>query len=112
MFFKHDNESRKLPRSVNEYMQHRFILLPGYLDVLRCFEYEGVVNGKEVRCIRIFSPHRARERHLSIRSRLDLEQHPDMLLFEGYIDRRGSVYVADRRPPLRQVRVKQGSLQT
>ena len=107
MFFKrnnHKNEAKKLPRPVHEYMRHRFIFLSEYLDTLRCFEYDGIVNGKEVSCIRIFSPYRAKEQHLNIRTRMDLDQHPEMLLFEGYIDRQGSVYVADRRPPLRPLK--------
>ena len=109
MFFKHNNyksEARKLPRPVHEYMRRRFIFLSEYLDTLRCFEYDGIVNGKEVSCIRIFRPDGVKERHLSIRTKSDLDQHPEMLLFEGYIDRQGSVYVADRRPPLRLLKAK------
>jgi hypothetical protein len=109
MFFKrnnHNSKAKKLPRPVHEYMRQRFIFLSEYLDILRCFEYDGVVNGKEVRCIHIFSPYRAKEKCLSIRTKSDLDQHPEMLLFEGYIDRQGSVYVADRRPPLRPVKAK------
>ena len=51
MYFKlpdHKNGARKLPRAVQEYMWHRFNLIPIYLDTLRCFEYDGTVNGKEV----------------------------------------------------------------
>ena len=108
MFFKpnnHKNEANKLPRAVQEYMTWRFDLILEYLNMLRCFEYDGIVNGKEVSCVCIFSPYRAKEQHLSIRTRMDLDQHPEMLLFEGYIDRQGSVYIADRRPPLRPVKV-------
>ena len=107
MFFErnnHKNGVRKLSRAVREYMQYRFNMLPEYLDMLRCFEYDGVVNEKQVKCIRIFSQLKAREQHLSIKSRTELEQHPEMLLFEGHIDRQGSVYVADRRVPLTRVR--------
>ena len=109
MFFKrnnHNNKAKKLPRPVHEYMQHRFILLSEYLDTLRCFEYDGVVNGKEARCVCIFSPYRATEHHLCIKAKSDLDQHPEMLLFEGYTDRQGSVYVADRRPPVRLTNVR------
>jgi hypothetical protein len=108
MFFKHNknkNGIRKLSRPVREYMQYRFNMLPEYLDTLRCFEYDGVVNGKEVRRFRIFSPYRTKEWHLTIRNNSDLEQHPEMLLFEGHFDSQGSVYVADRRVPLTRVRV-------
>lgn len=76
MFFKrnnHKNGAKKLPRPVHEYMWQRFILLSEYLDTLRCFEYGGTVNGKEVNCIRIFSPRRAKEQRLSIRTKADLD---------------------------------------
>ena len=109
MFFKrsnHKNEAKKLPRAVQEYMTWRFDLVLEYLNMLRCFEYDGIVNGKEASCIRVFSPYTAKEQRLSIRTKLDLDQHPEMLLFEGYIDRQGSVYVADRRPPLRPAKAK------
>ena len=96
------NGAKRLPRPVREYMKRRFSLLPEYLGLLRCFEYDGRVKEKRVRCIRIFSPNRAQEHHLSITTNQDLGQHPEMLLFEGYIDSQGSVYVADRRTPLRQ----------
>jgi len=81
-------------------MKRWFTLLPEYLDLLRCFEYDGLVNEKRVRCIRIFSLNRAGEHHLSITTNQDLGQHPETLLFEGYIDSQGSVYVADRRSPI------------
>ena len=95
------SEAERLPRSVREYMRYRFIMLSEYLDTLRCFNYDGVINGKEVNCLYIFSPYMAKEQHLSIRTKVDLDQHPEMLLFQGHIDRQGGVYVADRRPPLR-----------
>jgi hypothetical protein len=96
----HKNGARKLPGAVREYMWHRFNLVPLYLDTLRCFEYDGIVNGKEVKRIRIFSPKQAKEKFLSIKDRVDLDTHTEMLLFEGYIDSNGSVYVADRRAPV------------
>ncbi len=80
------------------------MLLPEYLGMLRCFEYQGEVNGKLVRRISIFSPNKAEEKHFVIKTRLDLEQHPEMLLFEGYIDSRGNAYAADRRASIRRTR--------
>jgi hypothetical protein len=100
----HKNGAKKLPKPVQEYMKRRFTFLPEYLDLLRCFEYDSMVNEKRVRCIRIFSFNKAREQHLSITTNQDLEQHPEMLLFEGHFDSQGSVYVADRRAPIRLVK--------
>ena len=106
-----NSEAKKLPRQVQEYMVWKFNLVLEYLNMLRCFEYYGQVNNKRVRCLRIFSPNSAQEHHLQIRTKLDLEQHSEMLLFEGYIDSQGSVYVADRRTPTRQLKVRQASLE-
>ena len=109
MFFEREagkDKAKKLPRLVEEYIRDRFILLPQYLDMLRCFEYNGTVSGKGVRCINIFSLNGTCENSLSIRSNIDLEQHPEMLLFKGYIDNHGNVYMADRRAPLKQLKVR------
>ena len=91
-------------------MKYRFILLPEYLALLRCFEYEGEVNGKPVRRISIFSPAKAEEKKFSIKTRQDLAQYPEMLLYEGYIDAQGNAYVADRRAPVKKTRSGQGGL--
>lgn len=99
-FSDHKNGAKKLPGAVQEYMWHRFNLVPLYLDTLRCFEFDGIVNGKEVKRIRIFSPNRAKEQLLSIKDIADLDEHAEMVLFEGYIDSHGIVYVADRRAPV------------
>lgn len=97
---RRENEIRKLPKPIQEYMRHRFMLLPEYLELLRCFEYDGQINSRNVRLFSIFSPNRAQEKHLLIKTRQDLEQHPEMLLYQGYIDNQGNAYVADRRAPI------------
>ncbi len=97
---EHDIEVKKVPKAIQAYMSHRFTLLPEYLELLRCFEYDGQVNGKRVRLISIFSPNKAEEKHLLINTRQDLAQHPEMLLYEGYIDEQKNIYVADRRVPI------------
>jgi hypothetical protein len=104
LHLRRNGEARRLPKPIQDYMRYRFMLLPEYLGLLRCFEYQGEVNGKSVRRISIFSPNRVEEKHFVIKTRQDLEQHPEMLLFEGYIDRQGNAYVADRRAPIRKTR--------
>ena len=104
LHLRNKNEAKRLPRTVREYMWRRFNLLPEYLELLRCFEYDGQVNGKQVRRISIFSPDKAREKKLLIRTRQDLEQHPELLFYEGHIDSQGNAYVADRRAPSSRVK--------
>ena len=97
LHWRNENEAKRLPRAIQEYMRRRFSLLPEYLELLKCFEYDGQVNGKQVRRISIFSPNKAREKKLLIKTRQNLEQHPELLFYEGYIDSQGNAYVADRR---------------
>jgi len=104
LHWRNENEAKRLPRAIQEYMQRRFNLLPEYLKLLRCFEYDGQVNGKQVRRVRIFSPSKALEKKLLIKTRQDLEQHPELLFYEGYIDSEGNAYVADRQAPSSRVK--------
>ena len=107
MFFDlkpHNGKVQKLPAAVREYMSSRFNLVPEYLERLRHIEIDGSVNGRQVKRIRIFNPYKAKELNVTIGCNNDIEQHPEMLLFEGYIDLQGNVYVADRRPPVVWIR--------
>ena len=107
LHWRNEDEVKRLPRAIHEYMRRRFTLLPEYLELLRCFEYTGQVNDKQVRRISIFSPNKAREKQLLIKTIQDLEQHPELLLYEGYIDSQGNAYVADRRKPIIKARSDQ-----
>lgn len=78
-------------------MRRKFMLRADYLNMLRCFETEGLFNEKQVSFVHIFSPEMVRKHHLSIRTNLYLELNPEMLLYKGHIDSQGSAYVADRR---------------
>jgi len=99
LHLRNENEVKRLPGAIQEYMRRRFVLSSDYLRSLRCFEYDGQVNGKQVRRIIIFSLGIACEKKLLVKTRQDLEQHRELLLFEGYIDSAGKAYVADRRAP-------------
>ena len=100
----HNSKAKKLPKPVRDYMMWKFDLLPEYLEMLRCFEYTGPFKGKQVMHVNIFSPDIARERHLLIKTNLELEHHPEMLLYKGHIDSKERVFVADRRAPDTRVR--------
>ena len=95
---KHQNNIKRLSGPVREYMRQRFMLTDKYLGELRCFEYEGFINERQVLHILIFHPALARNQHVSLRTHEDLERHPEVLLYGGYEDdTRGSLYIEDRR---------------
>jgi hypothetical protein len=95
-FWKSDDVKR-VPEPVLQYMKRRFMLPTLYVTSLRCFEGDGSHQGERVTKLRIFSPTMAGSFGLTLKTSSDLDQHPEVLLFEGYIDRGGRVYVADRR---------------
>ena len=100
---KQPGAAMRLSWKVRKYMQQRFMLSEGYLNDLRYFEYEGVINEREVLRILIFHPRLARSQHISLRNHTDLEQHPELLLYEGYEDEtRGSLYIENRLQKVNQ----------
>jgi len=95
-YFHRHSEGKRLNSMVREYMRQKFVLRDDYIGDLRCFEYEADLHGRTVLRILVFNPHMARSKHAMIRTYTDLELHPDVLLYEGYVDDvRGSVYIKD-----------------
>jgi len=91
------SEAKKLPESVWKYLRRQYMLEADYLDELRCFEMDGMFREQPVKRVRIFSPALAKKYHLTIRTKADLELHPETLVFEGHINSEGKIYFADRR---------------
>lgn len=100
-FWKH-TDVKKVPEPVLKYIKRRFLLPSLYVAGLRCVEHEEMLDNRPVIRIRIFDPYLASAIGLSVRKYEDLTEHPELLQFEGYIDRKGSVYIADRRTSLRK----------
>ncbi|MBN2076522.1 MAG: hypothetical protein JW762_13315 [Dehalococcoidales bacterium] len=80
-------------------MKKRFMLSDSYLKALRCVEYEGVVGEKQVRRFSIFGINESETKPVMIKTKSDLDKNSKMILFEGYIDKAGKAYAADRRSP-------------
>ena len=94
------SQVRKLPRAVQDYMRRKFNLPIEYLDILRCLENTRADNGNQTTSLHIFSPVRAREHRLTIKTAADLGRYPEMVLFKGHIDSHGSIEITDRRRPV------------
>jgi len=74
-----------------------------YIEKLRCFEMDDIFREQPVKRIRVFNPALAKKNHLAIRTNSDLELHPEVLVFEGYIDAEDKIYFADRRTTMRKI---------
>ena len=104
MYLSHHSNGKRLPKEIRDYIRKRFMLTPEYVNVLRCFEYEGTVGEKPVRRFRIYDEKDAAHKKLVLKQIGDLDKEPGTVIFEGYIDKAGNAYAADRRvPPKRKI---------
>ena len=105
---------RKIPEKVGETLISRFHLKPTDIDTLRLLERQGqlaaltgaVAEDRRVRFIRIFDPSRISAESL-VALNYNYLKTPDgrkSLMFEGHIEKDGTVHLADRRPPKVTVR--------
>jgi hypothetical protein len=97
--FRQKSEAKSLPEEAQRYLRRRFMLQREYINDLRCFESDGFFREQPVKKLLVFSPVLARKSHLAIRTGTDLEQHPEVMAFEGRMDDDGEVYFYDRRSP-------------
>jgi hypothetical protein len=107
--FWHISGPRKIPEKVGEALVSRFHLKPTDIDSWRLVEKHGhlaaltgvVAEDRRVRFIRIFDPARVNEESLDNLTFDDLKTQDGRkaLMFEGHIERDGTVHLADRRPP-------------
>jgi hypothetical protein len=94
------SQARKVPKAVRDYMRRKFNLPVEYLGILRCLENRRSDNGNRTISLSIFSPVRARDYRLKIKTSVDLERFPEMVLFKGQIDSKGGIEIIDRRGPV------------
>ena len=61
---------------------------------LRCVEREGVLNGGEpVTFLRVFKPAEAKQRRIAVTGWDTFDEHPDLILFEGYLTRANEAHL-------------------
>jgi hypothetical protein len=96
--FREKSEAKRVPETIQEYLKKRFKLRTSYLGDLMCFEHECISREKQIKQIRIFNPTLARKKGLAIKWNSDLEQHPEVLLFEGYTSNHGQIFIMDLGP--------------
>lgn len=94
------NQAKKIPKAVQNYMRRKFNLPIEYLGILRCLENTRADNGNRTISLSIFSPFKAREHRLTIKTAADLGRYPEMVLFKGQVDSHGSIDITDRRGPV------------
>jgi len=65
---------------------------------MRCVEREGVLDGRmPVTFLRIFKPAEARKKNIVVTGWETFDQHPDLILFEGYLTRGNEAHLERKR---------------
>jgi hypothetical protein len=65
-------------------MKKRYGLSGEKMMLLRRVESEAIVTNKPVKMIRIFNPATSMEKRVNIEDYKSLDNHPDLILYEGY----------------------------
>lgn len=89
------------PKELSEQIQKLLIaqykLDAQVLSKMRSVEKSGKFAGRPVRYVRVFDPSRVADGKQGIRQYDDLANHLEAVLFEGHIEKDGSIFLADRR---------------
>ncbi|MCX6012258.1 MAG: hypothetical protein NTV30_02360 [Chloroflexi bacterium] len=91
------NIHKRLPKYIQNYIQQRFEQYETGLDDLRCIEYDEQNDEKSRKLIRIYSQSLVKKSGFSVHCCEDLDKHPEVLLYKGYVDVNGTVHMEDLR---------------
>ena len=65
---------------------------------LRCVEREGVLDGRiPVTFLRLFKPAEANQRGIVVTGWETFDEHPDLILFEGYLTKTNEAHLERRK---------------
>lgn len=81
------------PENVLPYLENKFHLLPKDMVYLQCTRYQKARNSMPMSFIRIFDRVKAYEQGVMIKQYHNLDEHPELVLFEGHILKSGAVYL-------------------
>ena len=81
------------PENVLGYLENEFHLLPKDMAYLQCIRDRRAHNGITMSFIRIFNRMDIYEQGISIKQYHDLDEPPELVLFEGYTLKNGAVYL-------------------
>lgn len=78
---------KDLPEPVGRYLVVDLKLEPDYVWALKAALRPHAEN-RDIRDFRIFSPAKADAAGVTVRSFKTLDEHPDLILFEGWVDKK------------------------
>lgn len=90
---KEEGSSKKLPKPKDiPYPVGRYLVVDKGQDPDWVWNLKGIVLPKEgtkdVFYVRVFNPNEASMKNLRVRNYFSLDEHPELVLFEGWFDRK------------------------
>ncbi len=64
---------------------------------MRCVEREGNLDGEKVNFLRVFKPMEAQQKGITVTGWETFDQHPDLILFEGYLTESNKAHLERKR---------------
>ena len=64
---------------------------------IRCVERDGIVKGQKVTLMRVFKPKQAEKCGITITGWETFDQHPELILYEGYFTKHGNIAFLEKR---------------
>ena len=68
-------------------------------DDIRCVDKPGVRDGDQVAFLRIFSLRDVKKNGITIAGWETFDQHPELIMFEGYLDFRNQAHLEKKNGP-------------
>jgi hypothetical protein len=86
-------DNQQWPANLTKYLINEFRLLPEDMASLQWVTLSGSFGGFSVSVVRIFNHVESRKRGFTISSYHDLDEHPEVVAFEGYVFKDGPVHL-------------------
>jgi hypothetical protein len=86
-------DEEQWPGNLTDCLKNEFELCPEDMACLQCVTLSGSFGGFTVSVVRIFNHVEVNRNGLTISSYHDLDEHPEAIVFEGYIFKDGPVHL-------------------
>ena len=86
-------DCRQWPKNLTNCLKNEFQLSPEDMESFQWVTLSGSFGGFSVSVVRIFNHFEAQESGLAVNDYHDLDEHPEMIVFEGYVFEDGPVHL-------------------
>ena len=87
---------RQWPKNLTNCLKNEFQLSPEDMESLQWVTLSGSFGGFSVSVVRIFNHVEAQKSGLTVSDYHDLDEHPEMIVFEGYVFEDGPVHLRQK----------------